>query len=244
VKHNRRFSSIAELGRVHRGTPWRTIDFKGGGSDGNLLDYVTTVSNYWGGVGMAYAHGRVNVNSRSDATPVWAALFAGMPFQRTLSDGSKTSPVFFDYTTGASPQIDPAFPKSKEFGKIFGSRAGAITHLGALTAITDLSNLSSNHASVFPSSTFSMQTDEDKEQLLGRMINLVGTQGQGNTFTIYAWGQALRGAPSASYNTNRFVAAETLIVAMVRPEVDAAGKLGLKLIYYRYNPDLELNQGF
>lgn len=253
VKHKRYFSSIAELGRIHRGQPWRTIDFKGGGTDGNLLDHVTTISNMWGGASYTFAHGRVNINARSDALPIWAALFAGMPFQYTQADGSKTTPVFFDYTTGASPQIDSNFPKSKEFGKIFGSRAGALTHLGALTAVADLSNLSSNHALVFPSSTFKMPTDEDKEQILSRMINLIGTSGQGNTFTIYAWGQSLRGPPAATpitpntlraANTNRMVTAETLIVAMVRPEVQSDGKLSLKLIYYRYNPDLELYQGF
>ncbi|MDD2706514.1 MAG: pilus assembly PilX N-terminal domain-containing protein [Verrucomicrobiae bacterium] len=234
IKRGRAFGSVAELGRVHRGQPWRTIDLKGGGTDGNVLDCFNIVNT---NTATVYAHGKVNINAASSSLPIWAGLFAGVPYHYTKADGNPSDPVWIDILS--SGEIDPTFKMCKEFGKIFGSRCGAFSHLGALTCVSDISCLTSNHSSVFQVGKFDAYTDEDKEYLLSRIINLVGTQSQGNMFTIWAWGQALRGPPS---DTKKFVTAETLIIAMVRPKLNAAGdKVDLEVIYFRYNPDLELN---
>jgi hypothetical protein len=256
---SRRFISVAELGRVHRGDHWSTIDLRGGGVDGNLLDRFTIVINT--NIPNSYVHGRVNINAPTSALPIWAALFAGMPIKMTAQGSGVYVTNWLDTTAGA---VDPAFTQCQEMGQIFGSRAGAFSHLGALTIINDFTNLPLNHAAAFPAASFTAITDEDREEVLSRISNLVGTQSQGNAFTIWAWGQCLRGLPVPPYptakhankdaavnhaNTNRFVTAETLIVGMVRPEFVYSGgvppdytntNLNLRIIYYRYNPDLEL----
>jgi hypothetical protein len=250
VKQQRRFSSVAELGRVHRGQDWKTIDFKSHGTDGNLLDKFTIYNPYDPITGLpTYVHGKVNINSKADDEPVWAALFAGMPVQSQKS-ADAGAPIHYLDING-SREIDPALTKSKKLGRVIGSKAGTYSHMGALLSIGELSNLSTNN-SVFNGNPFNnMTTDADREYMINHIANLVSTEGQGNTFLIWAWGQTLRGPPTKknpssadiiAVNSRRYPTAETLIVAMVTPDIDtsAGRKLRLKVIYFRYNPDLEL----
>jgi hypothetical protein len=257
---NSPFVSVGEMGRVHRGQPWRTIGLKAGGIDGQILDSFSIASPFVAGAPNkpSYVHGAVNINARPSDMPTWAALFAGMPFSsEKYREANAAAPyIYFDTVAG---KIDPTLTECKELGRLIGAKAGSFTTLSAITSVSELSNLSTNGNKVFKASPFNtMYTDEDKEWLIQHMSNLITTRGSGNVFTVWAWGQTLRGAPprkdgtgtikeSAVTNANsqRYVAGETLLIASVAPKIEVDGVTGvtnlqMKVNYYRYNPDLEL----
>jgi hypothetical protein len=265
VKNERYFSSPAELGRIHRGTPWMTINLKSGydwntTGDNAMLNHCTVIP----GAGSAlkadsYVHGRANVNARPSDIHVWAAIFCGMPIETQMMRDQKRPPVIIDYNRNeitGELVMDKAFPACREFGNMIGSAAGTFTHLGALTSIPGLSDISEEHA-IFGKNKLNIEfkTDEDREYIIDRMINMVGTTSQGNVLTIWAWGQSLRGpypkdpdnpTQVAAANANRVVGGETLVVSMVKPTPDPVNqrRFNMEVIYYRYNPDLEVNSGF
>jgi hypothetical protein len=252
--------SVGELGRVHRGQPWRTIELKAGGIDGQVLDSFSIAAPEIPGTPNkpSYVHGPVNINARPSDMPTWAALFAGMPFtSEKYREANLAAPyVFFDTVGGV---IDPTLTECKELGRVIGAKAGSFTTLSALTSVSELSNLATNSSKVFKVSPFNtMFTDEDKEYIVQHISNLVTTRGSGNVFTVWAWGQTLRGAPPRKdgagkvtgkfrddANLQRYVAGETLLVASVAPQITVVGattNLQMKVNYFRYNPDLELTQ--
>lgn len=267
VKHKRMFTSPVEVGRVHAGQPWRTVHFAGGTrvTDNALLDHLTIVNN---GV-KSYMHGRININDRPNRLPTWAALFCGMPYENQYMRDHGMPPVYFDLLDTDKPKsplyghIDPSFPYSRAFGEIIGRAAGTFTHMGALTSIPEFGDLTEYGQAPFAKGTppwNQMRTNEDQEDMLEHIFNLIAPKAQGNLFTIWAWGQALTGPPwypSADVNElnkKRVVSGETLIVAQVRPSVyyddndtnpdKLPTSLTMRVIYYRFNPDLEMNPGW
>lgn len=219
------YISAAQLGRIHRAQQWRTIDFTGtstdSGVDGLLLDHFTTWKPLTG-TSTNYLHGRVNINTARSELPVWAALFAGMP----LWDGS-----FVDYSAAGMGALIKTSNLTTEI------TARKYQSFASLMACTNLASMSS----VYPTSAWPVQrTDVEREWFINRMFNLVNTKGGGNFFTVWAWGQTLKG--SATDHRLKVVSGETLIVAMVRPEVEdnvSYTNINMRIVYFRYNPDLE-----
>src|SRR5205823_5344084 len=158
---------------------------------------------------------RINLNSKADARPIWAALFAGIPIRtssRSVAGAPKDAPFYLDVqgsgVLGDYPgQLDPAFPQSMALGRVIASRGGTYYGLGGLTSIPELSDLPSIDPKLFPKKDYEMKSDEDKELMLSQIINLVSTEGSGSLFTIWAWGQALRGPNDPKFNQKRIVAA-------------------------------------
>jgi len=211
--------SAAELGRVHRGDPWQTIDFKAGGRDRYLLDKFTVFKTQTG-TNANYRHGLVNLNSPATQFPVWAGLFGGMP----LWDGS-----FVDYDNSGPIGL------SKTSNLVSALTSTKYQTLSDLCEVASLSSMRTNYGIAWPD----QRSDEEKEWILSHILNLSSTRGSGNFFTIWAWGQSLKGGGNMA--TQKVVAAETLIVAMVKIET-VGTNASMRVVYFRYNPDLEFVQ--
>ncbi len=219
------FATPIQLGRVHRSSPWQTIDFTAGrtysAQDNQLLNNFTVYKPGAGGA-TNFVHGRVNLNTAKSELPVWAALFAGMP----IWDDS----TFVDFAGGNISSLTKT--------------SNLVTVAAGLQVQypSDIPNVNfTKMSTLFPTAGWPAQkSDRDKEWIIDHMFNLVSPLGAGNFFSVWAWGQALKG------NTNDFsrkrVAAETLIMAMVKPDFFTVGSTwfcNMKIVYFRYNPDLD-----
>ena len=216
-------------GRVDRGEPWTTIGFRGlsanSAVDFKLLDKFTTW-NPGNATTSSYLHGRVNLNTPASQFPIWAALFAGMP----LWNGT-----FIDYAT-----TGPVLPMTKTSNLV--TTMTSYKPYYSAASLMSVAPILSNMTNTYKTTGWSLQkSDADREWLLNQMFNLTTTKGSGNFFSIWAWGQSLKG--STNDFSKKTVAAETLIVAMVKmePQVGTTNA-NMRIVYFRYNPDLEFNK--
>ncbi len=174
--------TLWELGAVHRGEPWRTLNLRAyalednaadsetyANGDGRLLDQVDWFE--WedaGGYGIRTL-GKVDANSPLE--DVWKPVLYGVetgrgyadPLGLALAPGSRTPLDETDANTLA-PQVAAA------------ALAGAKAGRGALCAVTAL-QLGS--------------TDRSREELVGKLANIL-TVGQRNYFTVIVAAQTLK----------------------------------------------------
>ena len=91
---NRPFRSLWELGAIHRGEPFRTLDIAG--EDAEILDQVKLGP-------LKYSRGKFNANSRNPLS--WAELLCGI----NISAGYEDTDYYGDEEDEAAPPPEPDF---------------------------------------------------------------------------------------------------------------------------------------
>jgi hypothetical protein len=179
---NRADITFWELGAVHRGEPWRTInlhnytsaagyrDYTAG--DGLLLDQIKLGS-------FAEMVGRVNVNSPYDE--VWKGVLYGIRVGQSYGDVHDSAKLGGTGTpTGA--QLTTT--------ELTGLSAGITTQIANGTPALDRGAIAAVPELSAGSGTFAPTTDRSQEELIGKIANLLTARQ--NIFTILVTAQSVR----------------------------------------------------
>ncbi len=202
--------SLWELGAIHRGEPWRTInlhdyaaspDGKYGNGDWKILDQVKLGS-------ATEVRGKVNANS--PVANVWKALLTGVTVGGTYSNPSGGTPL--DPTWSMNNAIYDIVHDTTD-GILYtnGAMLGAAwTSRGAILGSAKLTN-----------GTEATQADDrSQEEIIGKLANLLTVRQ--NYFTVIVVAQAVKDVGSATPSgyvsagsTNVMVLGEQKILAVV-----------------------------
>jgi hypothetical protein len=235
-----KFPTIGWLGRVHRGTPWQTVFLKSTNilaantglqiwtnwtgnpnvfdtinaapvNDRLMFDLFTTAFND------NAARGQLSVNQ--DNLAAWSALFSGVVVLSNMNNWAVIQPVGLDGPNSPLRQIVNGINRTRANTNLFPQQV--FTHAGDILATPELTDHSPFLNST--NSTINAQNDAVYEWLPQQVMSLL-TAG-GPRFVIYAYGQALRPAPSSFVTaggpffglcTNYQITAETAARAVVR----------------------------
>jgi hypothetical protein len=137
---NRPFRSVAELGHVFRGTPWKSLDLMTPESgDRALLDVFCLTES----PDDRMVAGRVNLNTRQ--APVIQALIQGVALvngSTAITDSSMVEDMtqtLLDFTTGTGPGEGPLSDRSELIGRFVSGTtfAGAAQGMANKLAVAD-----------------------------------------------------------------------------------------------------------
>jgi hypothetical protein len=166
--------TLWELGCIHRGEKWRTINLKKCGTDGSYAGGDAAILDQVKIGPFSTVRGKVNPNSRSQY--VWNALASDVHTGWAYSDiGGGANPGTAVNMTTAWPLI---YAHHITSGTVLGSRGEAAEFLATLT----------------PTAT----TDAAKEELAGKLANLLSTRQ--TYFTVIVTGQSTRQLPGSIPN--------------------------------------------
>lgn len=229
--------NIGWIGRVHRGTPWQTVYLKSGVIDTNAWfrwagSYATHPTNDWllpdlftVAASDAASRGLLGVNQTNLAA--WSAVFSGVTVLTntgslaTLRTNADEPPFEMMYIQPAaqlnSPQLQrmvTGINRTRSY-----ETNGMFTSLGRILAVPELT-LASPYLN-----TNNVLNDAILERIPQQVLSLL--QADQPRFAVYAFGQALREAPSSIYLgpgpfnklcTNYQVKSEFVLKAVVRVE--------------------------
>ena len=225
------YSTIGDIGYVHRGEPWATIRLQPYSNnvtgviypygDGKLMDYFRVND-------LIDVAGRININSDTNGplganqSPALFALFSGI-----------TNPA---YSSVGNPQqiidyIDDNKIKAiiNEVGNYRATQPnGNMVYIGQMCAITNLTTLTTDLGPVFLSPTSIPYTnDANREALIRAISNLITAWKGGGSTDIIGWGQVVKGGGAGVSN-----GVPGAIVAIQAKFKNVGGRI--KLTSYQY----------
>jgi hypothetical protein len=172
------YSTIGEIGYVHRGEPWATIRLQPNAvisppyAEGNILDYIRVND-------LSEVRGRININADTNS-PVTGAL--GSPLLYALFSGITNS-------AGTTIELSPG-KLTSIINEIAIRRLGTgdFTGIGQICGIPSL-------ATDYGGATILATDDADREMLIRKISNLITTRSDSGTTEVIAWGQVIKGLP-------------------------------------------------
>ena len=208
------YASVGELGYIHTGIPWRSLRLQPRGAGNNIPDWVLLdlFSTTSGSV-----TGRININAQIDDLLGGSGAIRSAPLQALLNgtplvgltNNIRTNAWVTTWSTSWTALTNAA-PLWTSFSNVY-------AFAGQVCEVNQVANVGG--------------TDASREGNLASIINLITTRS--DTFTVWAWGQALQEVKNGTVVLGTNVVGEAKVQAVVQRGANNR----YRVLYYRYlNP--------